>query len=41
MATPDTQLITQPLVTETIEGAFPEQVDTTVNDQLWCPLMRT
>lgn len=37
VATPDTQPITQALVTETIERAFPDQVDTTINDQPWVP----
>ncbi|MFX0581051.1 phosphotransferase [Nocardia nepalensis] len=37
IATPDTQPITQALVTETIERAFPDQVDTTITDQPWVP----
>lgn len=37
IATPGTQLIAQALVTETIERAFPDQVDTTLDDQPWVP----
>jgi hypothetical protein len=37
LATPDTQPITQALVTETIERAYPGQVDTTITDQPWVP----
>jgi hypothetical protein len=37
VATPDTQLITQGLVTETIERAFPGQVDTAFGDAEWVP----
>ncbi|MGV9268435.1 hypothetical protein ACWDRR_27645 [Kitasatospora sp. NPDC003701] len=35
IATPDTELITQPLVTETIQAAFPSRADTTVRH--WVP----
>lgn len=37
VATPDTQSITQNLVTETIDRAFPGQVDTTLTDEPWVP----
>lgn len=37
IATPDTEPITQALVTETIGRAFPDQVDTTITDQPWIP----
>ncbi|MFX0576916.1 phosphotransferase [Nocardia nepalensis] len=37
VATPDTKLIIQALVTETIEQAFPDQVDTMINNQPWVP----
>ncbi|MGW5456702.1 hypothetical protein [Nocardia sp. NPDC003979] len=37
VATPDTETITQALVTETIERAFPDRVDTTITDHQWVP----
>lgn len=37
IATPDTQPITQALVTETIEQAFPGRINTTITDQPWAP----
>ncbi|MGF6889523.1 hypothetical protein ABIA39_008988 [Nocardia sp. GAS34] len=37
IATPDTEPITQALVTETIERAFPDHIDTTITDQRWVP----
>ena len=37
LATPDTEPITQALVTEAIERAFPGQVDTTIVGEPWVP----
>lgn len=37
LATPDTETITQALVTNVIEHAFPEQVDTTITNEDWVP----
>ncbi|WP_067665836.1 hypothetical protein [Nocardia miyunensis] len=37
IATPDTQSITQALVTDTIEQVFPGRVDTTITDHPWVP----
>jgi hypothetical protein len=37
VATPDTETITQDLVTAAIEQAFPNQVDTTITDCEWVP----
>lgn len=37
LATPDTETITQALVTSVIERAFPDRVDTTITDEEWVP----
>jgi hypothetical protein len=37
LATPDTETITQALVTNVIERAFPDTVDTTITDEEWVP----
>lgn len=37
LATPDTEPITQALVTAAIERVFPGQVDTTITDHAWVP----
>jgi hypothetical protein len=37
IATPDTQSITQALVTDTIERVFPDRIDTTITDHPWVP----
>lgn len=37
LATPDTETITQALVTSVIERAFPHQMDTTITNEEWVP----
>jgi hypothetical protein len=37
VATPDTETITQALVTTEINRAFPDQIDTTITDHEWVP----
>jgi hypothetical protein len=37
LATPDTETITQALVTTVIERAFPDLVDSTITDEAWVP----